>query len=254
MNGICHRRRPWAPALRLRPNHRNPASRTWRLPDRWNRSRWGSGQRFPPPGEIRKPRRSRMPASRRRSQLIEQSPDPAEAPRGSADGPDPSVAQSPTVTPAGPPETGQPETGEKPQAAPTDEAKATPSGPTETSQRHRPRKRLSSRSAERAAYAEMDQGSPSSGELRQDVRSRWTVGKRLCRTPPPRGRGPTTPILPGDMATAHSGRRRIRIEAISRPDAICRRSGQAAGPRPGIRCRRCIRSSGCGRSPERLIR
>ena len=64
--------------------------------------------------------------------LIEQSPDPAEAPRGSADGPDPSVAQSPSVTPAGPSETGQPETGEKPQAAPKDEAKATPSGPTET--------------------------------------------------------------------------------------------------------------------------
>jgi hypothetical protein len=64
--------------------------------------------------------------------LIEQSPDPAEAPRGSADGPDPSVAQSPSVTPAGQSETGQPETGEKPQAAPKDEAKATPSGPTET--------------------------------------------------------------------------------------------------------------------------
>ena len=41
----------------------------WRLPDRWNRSRWESGQRFPPPGERRKPRRNRMPASRRRSAI-----------------------------------------------------------------------------------------------------------------------------------------------------------------------------------------
>ncbi len=143
-------------------------------------------------------------------QLIEQLMDPAEAPRGPADGPASPVAHSPPRLRR--PRTGQPETGEKPQAAPTDEAKATPSGPTETTPAASPSK---------APVVEKRRES----SARRDG-SRQPVERRTAaRRPPPvdggqapvsnataPGRDPTTPILPGDMATAHSGRRRIRIE------------------------------------------
>ena len=69
------------------------------------------------PRDTETPSRPNAGQPNARDQLIEQSMDPAEAPH---------------VTPTEPPATGQPETGEKPQAAPTDEAKATPGGPTET--------------------------------------------------------------------------------------------------------------------------
>ena len=189
-------------------------------------------------------------------QLIEQSTDPAEAPRGSADGPDPSVAQSPSVTPAGPPETGQPETGEKPQAAPTDEAKATPSGPTETTPAASPSK--APVVEKRRESSARRNGSRQSVERRTAARRPQPVdgGQAPVSNATAQGAGPYY-IDPargygyGAFGPSPYSDRRGRS---SRPGRHCRRSGQAAGPRPGIRCRRCIRSSGCGRSPERPIR
>src|SRR3712207_6603846 len=93
-------------------------------------------------------------------------------------------------------------------------------------QQHYLHERTPPTSAAHARHAGiLKQSGMSAGELRQGIRSPCTTGSGLERT---------TLILTGDMATAHTGRRPIQIQATSLPGVTCSRSGRAAAPRPGF--------------------